>query len=298
MKKIIFTVLILTLSACKNNSEIAKAEIESPITDNTELQDIYNQDQLDRRTDAIDWNVVSKRDSLREQRVYEMLDSSLVRSSQDFENAAMVFQHGGDSVAYGMAVKLMRKAVELDSTRDKWLLAAAIDRNLLSRDQPQIYGTQYMKIANGPYERSKMDTTQISDATRREFGVEILAEQKEKERQLNLKSLSSLLQEGKSVDAIISFIKDENLAHSKYDISEDSINTFGYQLLEAQPKEALKIFKLNTELYPEASNPYDSYGETLMTLGETENAITAYKKALELDPENDHAREIIETHKK
>ncbi len=40
----------------------------------------------------------------------------------------------------------MRKSIELDSTAIKWLLAAAIDRELLSRGKPQICGTQSWKL--------------------------------------------------------------------------------------------------------------------------------------------------------
>ena len=44
----------------------------------------------------------------------------------------MIFQHGADSSAFGMAVKHMRKAIKKDTTLNKWLLTAAIDRDLLS----------------------------------------------------------------------------------------------------------------------------------------------------------------------
>ena len=63
----------------------------------------------------------------------------------------MIFQHGRDYVAYGMAVQLMRKFIELDSTANKWLLIAAIDRELLSRNKPQIYGTQYVCMKWNPW---------------------------------------------------------------------------------------------------------------------------------------------------
>jgi tetratricopeptide (TPR) repeat protein len=49
---------------------------------------------------------------------------------------------------------------------------------------------------------------------------------------------------------------------------------------------ALKVFKLNTELYPEAFNTYDSYAEGLMIKGEKEESIINYKKSLELNPAN------------
>ena len=93
-----------------------------------------------------------------------------------------------------MAVKLMRKSIELDSTANKWLLAAAIDRYLLSKDEPQIYGTQYKRFGdNEPWQLGKMDTTKISDAERIKYGVETLTQQREKVKRMNSKKLSELV---------------------------------------------------------------------------------------------------------
>ena len=57
--------------------------------------------------------------------------------------------------------------------------------------------------------------------------------------------------------------------------------------------EALKLFKLNIELYPNAFNTYDSYGECLLKLEDKENAIKAYEKSLELNPDNENAIEVL-----
>jgi len=54
---------------------------------------------------------------------------------------------------------------------------------------------------------------------------------------------------------------------------------------------------LNIELYPNAWNTYDSYGECLLKLGDEENGIIAYKKSLELNPNNVTAATIILNHK-
>lgn len=172
MKHVLLITLIFVFLSCKKDKSTNLNAPEAPFTDNAELAEIYEQDQADRQTDKINWKVVSKRDSLREVRIYQLLDSNKVRTSLDYHNAAMIFQHGGDSTAYGMAVKLMRKSIELDSTADKWLLAAAIDRYLISKDEPQIYGTQYFKTQKDePWQLGKIDTTKISDEERIEFGV-------------------------------------------------------------------------------------------------------------------------------
>ncbi len=115
---------------------------------------------------------------------------------------------------------------------------------------------------------------------------------------MNSKKLSELIKEGKNIDEIIEFIKSENLGESNFDLSESGINSFGYNLMrQGKTKEALKIFKLNTELYPNGYNTYDSYGECLLLLGEKEEGIKAYKKSLQLNPKNKNAETIIEQNK-
>ena len=66
---------------------------------------------------------------------------------------------------------------------------------------------------------------------------------------------------------------------------EWELNRFGYELLEnGYIETSLKIFKINTELYPESFNVYDSMGEALVRAGKNEEAIASYQKALELNP--------------
>ena len=62
-------------------------------------------------------------------------------------------------------------------------------------------------------------------------------------------------------------------------------------------EEALRVFKLNTEMYPNEYNTWDSYGECLLVLGKIEDGIKAYEKSLELNPNNKNAKEIIEENK-
>ena len=40
-----------------------------------------------------------------------------------------------------MAVKMMAKSLELNPAGNKWLYAAAVDRDLMRRNKPQIYGS-------------------------------------------------------------------------------------------------------------------------------------------------------------
>jgi CubicO group peptidase (beta-lactamase class C family) len=79
-----------------------------------------------------------------------------------------------------------------------------------------------------------------------------------------------------------------------YDFAEPELNRLGYQLLRnGKPKEAIEIFKLNVEAYPQGFNAYDSLAEAYMTINERELAIQNYKKSLELNPNNTNATEIL-----
>ena len=50
-----------------------------------------------------------------------------------------------------------------------------------------------------------------------------------------------------------------------YDFAEPELNTLGYQLMRpAKLKEAIEIFKLNVEAYPQGFNTYDSLAEAYM----------------------------------
>lgn len=305
MKKTIIVLILIALNACKEkptqqSKEQSKETQETIVlTDSEELKEIYKQDQAERKTAKIDWKVVSKNDSLRRVRIHELLEVKKVHTSLDYHNAAMVFQHGRDSSDYGMAVKLMRKSVELDSTADKWLLAAATDRYLLSKNEPQIYGTQYERQQGEPWKLSKIDTTKITDEERLAYRVQTLAQQRERVKKMNSKKLAELLESGKSVQEIIAFIKNENLKTSAYDLSESGINVFGYALMnEGTIKKALSIFKLNTELYPEGYNTFDSYAECFLIVKDTVNAIKNYQKSLDLNPKNTNATKILSEIKK
>lgn len=77
--------------------------------------------------------------------------------------------------------------------------------------------------------------------------------------------------------------------------TESDLNRLGYTYLgKEQMDRALMVFKLNTETFPGSWNVYDSYGEALMVNGDTSAAITNYRKSLELNPENETGRIMLE----
>jgi len=269
----------------------------SQTTDNVELKKMYNEDQHSRQVANINWEELSKADRIREQRVYELIEAGQIKTGQDYYYSAMIFQHGSDSKAYGMAVKQMRKAIELDSTINRWLLAAAIDRELMSKDRPQIYGTQYTKKdQSSKWELYTIDTTKVTDAERKYYHVESLAEQRIKVRRMNLLPISAFYSKSNSLEKTIELIMVENKkgVNSSYNVGEDGINRFAYELLSSKKmNEALAIFTLNTELYPNGYNAFDSLGECLLILNRKDEGIKAYKRSLELNPKNESARKVL-----
>lgn len=79
-----------------------------------------------------------------------------------------------------------------------------------------------------------------------------------------------------------------------YHLDENEMNLSGYQLLQSgRAKEAASVFKLNTEAFPNAFNVYDSYGEALMVLGDTTQAIDNYKRSVQLNPDNENGIKIL-----
>ncbi len=72
------------------------------------------------------------------------------------------------------------------------------------------------------------------------------------------------------------------------------MNSLGYQLLEARKvDEAIVVFELNVETYPDYANGWDSLGEGYMVRGDYATAIRHYEKSLELDPNNGNATDMI-----
>ena len=72
------------------------------------------------------------------------------------------------------------------------------------------------------------------------------------------------------------------------------LNNLGYTLLySGETQDAITVFKRNVQEYPQSSNVYDSLGEAYMKAGQKELAIVNYEKSLQLDPKNQNAIEML-----
>lgn len=77
-------------------------------------------------------------------------------------------------------------------------------------------------------------------------------------------------------------------------VDERQMNRIGYDLLRMKkPGEAIEVFKLNVEDYPQSANVYDSLGEAYMANGDKELAIKNYQKSVELNPNNTAGKEAL-----
>lgn len=89
-----------------------------------------------------------------------------------------------------------------------------------------------------------------------------------------------------------------------YYLSEDEMNTLGYDFLgNTNPyhlpeqhfyKQAVETLKTNAELFPDSWNAFDSYGEALLADGQKKEAVKMYRRSVELNPENEGGKKILE----
>jgi Flp pilus assembly protein TadD len=76
---------------------------------------------------------------------------------------------------------------------------------------------------------------------------------------------------------------------------EPTINALGYRLLrERQVAHAVTVFELNTVVFPESSNVWDSYGEVLLEAGRRDAAIASYRRAVAIDRTNGSSLQALQ----
>jgi FKBP-type peptidyl-prolyl cis-trans isomerase 2 len=125
------------------------------------------------------------------------------------------------------------------------------------------------------------------------FDVDLISVHKAKKSFLDtLMTITMEKNVKKAVDVYYSLKEDYE---DDYNFKESQLNILGYQLLQAgRTKDAIEIFKLNVEEFPDAFNTYDSLGEGYMMNGDTKLAITIYKISLKPNPDNDNAKKMLE----
>lgn len=91
-----------------------------------------------------------------------------------------------------------------------------------------------------------------------------------------------------------------------YAVIENEFNELGYDLMGSNSiatlvegftntklKEAIEVFKINTDLFPQSWNAFDSYGEALVKDGQKDEAIKMYKRSIALNPDNEGGKKVL-----
>lgn len=80
----------------------------------------------------------------------------------------------------------------------------------------------------------------------------------------------------------------------EYYFDEKEFNNVGYLLLKVEKvDEAVALFKMNVDMYPESWNVYDSLGEAYLVKGEVARATQLYEQSLEINPDNENGRKML-----
>jgi hypothetical protein len=119
----------------------------------------------------------------------DMVNGGELHTGADFEEAAVMLQHGLAPDDYLLAHTLAVISVAKGRSRSRWLVAASLDRYLHKMNQQQIYGTESLpnksaqttdKWTLDPYNRSL-----IPDSLRAELCVPDRAQQQRALQLLN-----------------------------------------------------------------------------------------------------------------
>lgn len=138
---------------------------------------------------------LNARGSGRREKVKALLAAGELKTGEDFQEAAFIFQHGNNTDDCLFAHILAMEAVPKGSDEAKWVEAATLDRYLQSIGQPQVFGTQYPLDPNLPHQAHPAAGSQgafrtgrtlapyneqfLPDSARLDFCVPALAQQKE-----------------------------------------------------------------------------------------------------------------------
>lgn len=91
-------------------------------------------------------------------------------------------------------------------------------------------------------------------------------------------------------------LREEYYGQGAYDFGQGPLNNIAETLArEKQDMDgAIALLELNVELNPDAASPNLTLGRFYMMKGDNEKAIARIERALEIDPNNDHAKQMLE----
>lgn len=152
---------------------------------NEDIKKIVDADQAVRTADFSKMTIkqheeMQEGDRKRLQAIYRLLKDGKVVTSEDFDRASLVLQHGGVWADYAVAHELAMCSLVLGNKKAAWLACATYDRMLRSAGYPQRFATQYGGLVGMPMSLQRYDPHGIGDAERKVMGAPTLEEAKQR----------------------------------------------------------------------------------------------------------------------
>jgi hypothetical protein len=147
-----------------------------PETDNLRVEELHLADQADRANvyaSAKDVSALKERDLARRKEVQELIGRGEINTQNDLYRAAVIFLHGAEPKDFLTAHRLAVIASLQGHRAARWLIAASLDRFLMSMGLPQTYGTQFeQNEEDSRYQlRLPIDDSAVLHFEKRFFGV-------------------------------------------------------------------------------------------------------------------------------
>lgn len=89
-------------------------------------------------------------------------------------------------------------------------------------------------------------------------------------------------------------MKEKTRTYSEYDFPEWALQSLAKSYeSRGRPEDAIAVFELTTKFYPDSSQAYVALGEALVRSEDKVGALRAFRRAHELDPDNQELAELI-----
>ncbi len=90
-------------------------------------------------------------------------------------------------------------------------------------------------------------------------------------------------------------LKEQYYGGYAFNFQQNSLDTFGKNLLDmGANNDALTVLKKNAELFPDWAGAYESLGDVNVKLGNKEEAIKDYKKAIQMNPRDRRVQDKLD----
>lgn len=129
----------------------AAAQTKTSTKGMNEIHQLYLNDQAERgvvppgtKAAEVTPEQMAENDAARRKRAHQLMEQGMLKTGEDFHDAAFIFQHGYTPEDYLLGHVLATAAVAKGDIRSRWIAAATLDRYLMSVGQDQVFGTQFI----------------------------------------------------------------------------------------------------------------------------------------------------------